>query len=136
VPQVNTISVKWSKGLQFNVHDEHGHTMIIDANKQVGGFDEGFHPAELLLVSLAGCMSMDIVSIVQKKGGQITSFETTIQGQRAEKHPKRFEKITLTFVCKGDYKRSDLLRAFELSRDKYCGVSATLRNAPDIEFKI
>jgi putative redox protein len=110
--------------------------MIIDADTKVGGYNQGFHPAELLLVSLAGCMSMDIVSIVQKKGGQINSFETTIQGQRAEKHPKRFEKITIIFVCKGKYKRADLLRAFELSRDKYCGVSATLRNTPDIEFKI
>ena len=132
----NTIKLTRSKGLQFTVHDEHGHIMILDTETRVGGFDQGFRPMELLLVSLAGCMSMDIVSIVQKKGGQIASFETMIQGQRAEKHPKRFEKILVKFECEGDYKREDLLRALELSREKYCGVSATLRDAPDIEFAI
>lgn len=134
--QTNTIKLIQTKGLQFTAHDEYGHTMVLDADTTVGGFDQGFHPAELLLVSLAGCMSMDIVSIVQKKGGQISSFETKIQGQRAEKHPKRYEKIIVTFVCNGKYKREDLLRAFELSRDKYCGISATLRDSPDIEFTI
>ncbi|MBN2621380.1 OsmC family protein [candidate division WOR-3 bacterium] len=134
--QLNTIKLTMVKGLQFTAHDEHGHTMILDTETKIGGFDQGFRPMELLLVSLAGCMSMDIVSIVQKKGGQITSFETTIQGQRAEKHPKRFEKIIVKFICQGNYEREDLLRALELSRDKYCGVSATLRDSPDIEFSI
>jgi putative redox protein len=136
VPQPNTIKIAWVKGLQFTAHDEYGHSIIVDTNTEYGGLDQGFRPAELLLVSLAGCMSMDIVSILQKKGGKINSFETTIQGQRAEKHPKRFEKILVKFACKGDYQREDLLRAFELSRDKYCGVSATLRDSPDIEFSI
>jgi putative redox protein len=135
--QVNTIKVAWStEGLHFNVHDEHGNTTTIDTAKEWGGLDKGFRPAELLLVSLAGCMAMDIVSILQKKGGRITSFTATVQGERAEKHPKAYEKIVVTFDCQGEYAQEDLERSFELSRDKYCGVFATLNTPPTIEFKL
>jgi len=135
--QVNTITVTWStNGLHFNATDEYGNTTAIDTAIEYGGLDKGFRPAELLLVSLAGCMSMDIVSILQKKGGRITSFKSIIQGHRAEKHPKEYEKIVVTFDCQGDYQQEDLERSFELSRDKYCGVFATLNKPPQIEFKL
>ncbi len=124
------------KGLQFTVEDRYGHKIAIDTDKKYGGFDEGIHPLEFILVSLAGCMAMDIVSILQKKGGRIDKFDVTAEGHKAANHPKRYEKIVLKFNCKGDYTRKDLLRSFELSRDKYCGAYATLRSAPEIEFEI
>ncbi len=127
------IRLTMKKGLQFIATDDHNHTMVIDAVKDVGGFDEGFHSIDLLLVSLATCMGMDMVSILKKKGGKIDAFEVTVDGKRALEHPKRYEKITMTFRCTGDYRREDLLRAHELSRDKYCGAYATLQNPPDIE---
>lgn len=130
------IKVTWEKGLQFKARDDHGHSIIVDTDTKDGGLDQGFRPAELLLVALAGCMSMDIISIVQKKGGRIESFAVNVQGRRAEKHPKRYERIEVEFNCEGDYKREDLVRAFELSRDKYCGVFATLQNPPEIALKI
>jgi len=135
--QLNTVKINWSKkGLNFNAQDEHGHTITIDTAKEFGGLDQGFRPAELLLVALAGCMSMDIVSILQKKGGCITSFDVTVQGYRAEKSPKEYEKIIVTFDCQGDYKHEDLERSFKLSRDKYCGVFATLQKPARIEFNL
>jgi putative redox protein len=135
--QVNKITVTWStQGLHFKADDEHGNTTTLDTATEFGGLDKGFRPAELLLVALAGCMAMDIVSILQKKGGQITSFRTIVQGHRAEKHPKEYEKIMVTFDCQGNYKQDDLERSFELSRDKYCGVFATLNRPPQIEFNL
>jgi len=130
------IKLSWSKGLQFIAEDEYNHKMVVDTSKDFGGFDQGFRPMDLLLVSLAGCMGMDIVSILQKKGGKIDKFEIVVEGDRAPEHPKKYEKIIIKFRCEGDYKRKDLLRSFELSRDKYCGASATLRSNPEIEFLI
>jgi putative redox protein len=122
-----------NKGLQFTAEDDRGHTIVVDTRKDVGGFNEGFHPIQLLLVSLAACMGMDMVSILKKKGGKIDAFEITVDGTQASEHPKRYEKITMTFRCTGDYRREDLLRAHELSRDKYCPAYATLQHAPEIE---
>lgn len=128
------IKLIWQKGLQFTAYDGNDHKIIVDTDVKSGGYEQGFTPMNLLLVALAGCMSMDIVAIVSKKGGKITSFTAELEGIRAQTHPKKHDKIIVKFVCEGDYKREDLLRAFELSRDKYCSVSATLRSAPEIEY--
>jgi putative redox protein len=130
------VKLTLSKGLQFIARDSENHSIVIDTLKEYGGFQEGFAPLELLLVSLAGCMGMDIVSILKKKGGKVDLFEITIDGQKAKEHPKKYEKITIKFVCQGAYKREDLLRSFELSRDKYCGSLATLHSPPEIKFSI
>jgi putative redox protein len=130
------VKLTLSKGLQFIVQDSENHSIVIDTLKKFGGFEEGFSPMELLLVSLAGCMGMDIVSILKKKGGKIDAFEISVNGQRAKEHPKKYEKITVKIVCQGEYKREDFLRSFELSRDKYCGALATLHSTPEIEFLI
>lgn len=128
------IKLTLAKGLQFRAEDDRSHSMVVDTLMDFGGYDEGFHPIELLLVSLAACMGMDMVGIVRKKGGKIETFEIAVDGKRAAEHPKRYEKITMTFTCKGDFRRADLLRAHELSRDKYCGAYATLQQTPEIEF--
>ncbi len=130
------IKLTLNKGLQFIAEDEYNHKIVVDAAQNLGGFDQGFRPMDLLLVAQAGCMGMDIVSILKKKGGKIDKFEILIQGQRAREYPKRYEKIIIKFICEGDYERKDLLRSFELSRDKYCGVSATLKDCPEFEFEI
>ncbi len=131
------ITIKWNKkGLQFTAHDERNHSIIIDTILETGGFDQGFSPMDLLLVALAGCMGMDIVAIVQKKGGKIDDFQMVLKGERNQDHPKRYIRIEYEIECKGDYKREDLYRAFELSRDKYCSVLATLKNPPEFKFTI
>ena len=130
------VKLSLNKGLQFIAEDRFNHKIVVDTYKEFGGFNEGFQPIELLLVSLAGCMGMDIVGILKKKGGNIDKFEIVVEGKRAKEHPKKYEKINLKFMCEGDYKREDLLRSFELSRDKYCSAFATLNTTPEIEFLI
>ena len=130
------VKVSWCEGLRFEAEDRHGHKIIIDTEREFGGSDQGFRPLQLFLVGLAGCMGMDIVGILKKKGGKITSFVIEAGGVRAEDHPHKYTKITLKFKCEGDYKREDLLRSFELSRDKYCSAVATLSSSPELEFII
>jgi putative redox protein len=130
------VRVSWCEGLRFEAEDRHGHKIIIDTQKEFGGSDQGFRPLELFLAGLAGCMGMDIVAILQKKGGKINRFVMEASGVRAEDHPHKYTKITLKFKCEGEYKREDLLRSFELSRDKYCSAVATLNSIPELEFII
>lgn len=128
------ITLSLTHGLQFKAEDGRGHEIIVDTVKDFGGLDQGFAPMDLLLVALSGCMAMDIVSILQKKGGRIDRFTIEADGVRAEDHPHRYTRITARIKCEGDYKREDLVRSFELSRDKYCSVTATLKTAPELEF--
>uniref|UniRef100_A0A7C4TDH5 OsmC family peroxiredoxin n=1 Tax=candidate division WOR-3 bacterium TaxID=2052148 RepID=A0A7C4TDH5_UNCW3 len=131
------IKIVWNKkGLQFIAIDDQNHQIIVDTDIKNGGLNMGFKPMDLLLVSLAGCMGMDIVSILQKKGGKIDNFEMELTGEKANEHPKRYLKIEYRIKCEGEYRREDLERAFELSRDKYCSALATLKNPPDFEFHL
>ncbi|MDH4212002.1 MAG: OsmC family protein [candidate division WOR-3 bacterium] len=130
------ITLTWCDGIRFEAEDRYGHKVIVDTEKEFGGSDQGFRPLELILVSLAGCMGMDIVAILQKKGGKIDNFVVEASGVRAEEHPHKYTKITLKFKCEGVYEREDLLRSFELSRDKYCSAVATLSSSPELEFVI
>lgn len=130
------IKLIWKQRLQFIAEDEHNHRIVVDTDREFGGLDEGIRPMQFVLVALTGCMAMDIVSILQKKGGKIRKFEVTAKGEKVVQHPKKYAKITLKFICEGVYKRADLLRSFELSRDSYCSVLATLKSPPEIEFII
>ncbi|UCC12201.1 MAG: OsmC family protein [candidate division WOR-3 bacterium] len=125
-----------NKGLQFTAVDDTGHRVVVDTDTEYGGLDQGIRPIEFLLVSLGGCMGMDIVGILQKKGGKINRFEIVLDGKRAADHPRRYEKIFVKIICEGDYRQEDLARSLELSRDKYCGAFATLQNPPEIEFSL
>ena len=87
------IRLAWSKGLQFEAEDDYRHKIIVDTAREFGGLDQGFRPMDLLLVALTGCMAMDIVAILQKKGGKIESFVMEAAGTSAEEHPHKFTKI-------------------------------------------
>jgi len=130
------IKLTLKEGLQFIAEDELNHRITVDTDKEFGGFDQGIHPIEFLLVALGACMGMDIVGILKKKGGKIDKFEITVKGERAEEYPKAYKKIVVTIDCQGNYERKDLLRSFELSRDKYCGAYATLKKGSIIEFVV
>ncbi len=130
------IRMTLNQGLQFTATDDAGHRVVVDTETEYGGLDQGIRPIEFLLVSLGGCMGMDIVGILKKKGGKIERFEIVIDGKRAADHPKRYEKISVKIICEGDYRQEDLARSLELSREKYCGAFATLQNPPEIEFSL
>jgi len=130
------ITLQWNKALQFFAMDETGHKVIVDIDREHGGLDEGMTPLRFLLVALAGCMAMDIVTIVQKKGGKIKEYSMELEGIRADDHPRRFVKIINTIRCVGEYKREDLERAFELSRDKYCSALGTIMIPPEFVYNI
>jgi putative redox protein len=131
------IKINHVKNLQFEAYSSSNpdYKIIMDTSKDVGGNDEGIKPTELLLVSLAGCSSMDIISILNKKRQVIESFDVTVRGQRAESHPMVFTKISIIYNFKGiNIDKEAVDRAIFLSKDKYCSVWSMLQKAADIEF--
>ncbi len=86
-----------------------------------------------MLLSLAGCTASDVVSILQKKRVKLDDFEINISAEMTEKHPRVFTKIDLEYVFYGDnIAEKDVERAIELSETKYCGVTAMLEKAIEI----
>ena len=103
----------------------------------MGGENDGFRPTELVLVGLAGCTAMDVISILAKKKQDVTAFEVKAHGERASEDPKRFTSFLVEYVISGKgIDPAAVQRAVELSETKYCSVMATLRFAGPVERKI
>jgi putative redox protein len=127
---VTTAQVVWVEGMQFVAKGgASGGTFIFDGSPDSGGRAGGVRPMETLLLALAGCTGMDVVSILQKKRQEVTGLQINLQGLHAEEHPRRYQRITVEFVVRGrDVAPEAVARAIELSREKYCSVAATLNS--------
>ena len=110
-----------------------GHWVPMDGAEKVGGSNGASRPLELLLIGLGGCTAMDVVSIMRKKRVPFTDFWMELETPQAEEHPKVFTNITITYhiVGKG-IKDADVVRAIELSEEKYCSASTMLKKAVPI----
>jgi len=128
----------WKKGLSFTgTGGTTGFSLPMGADPKVGGDNDGFRPAELVLVGLAGCTAMDVISILAKKRQQVTAFEVRAHGETAKDEPKRFTSFLVEYILTGKgIDRAAVERAVALSREKYCTVSNTLRPAGAIEHRI
>ena len=131
-------SAVWKKGMSFTgTGFTSNFSLPIGASPKVGGANDGFRPLELILVGLAGCTAMDVISILEKKRQQVTAFEVKTHGEQAEEHPKALTRFEIEYIVTGKgIDREAVERAVELSQTKYCSVAATLRNAGPVETKI
>lgn len=83
-------------------------------------------PVESLLIAVAGCISMDVISILRKKRQRVTGYEIEASGERRTDHPRAFTRIDLLHRLRGhDLSVKTIEEAIELSR-KYCSVQASL----------
>ncbi len=122
-----TVQSKLATGMRFEVQAGSGHHITLDAAEHGGGDNEGFRPMELLLVGLAGCTGMDVISILRKKRQHVTGYEVHVHGVRAEDHPMVFVEITVEHVVTGHHLQPEAVaRAIELSEERYCGAGAML----------
>jgi len=128
-------SLRWVENLTFVATDAQGHSVVLDVTPDMGGDGRGIKPMELLLMALAGCMAMDIVSILKKKRADVKRLGAELEATRSETDPKRFTDIKVVFRANREVKLDDLQRSLELSRDKYCSVSATLQLAPKVSYE-
>jgi putative redox protein len=116
-----TVSLVWDGALEFTCQ----------AGKHEFGIDGRTYtapsPMQLLAMSLAGCMAIDIVHIIQKSRRQLTGLEVRFHGERAPEDPKRFVRIGLQIAISTDATSEQVERALQLSRDTYCSVWNSMR---------
>ena len=122
-----TAHVRLETGMRFDAEGGSGHHVTLDAAEHAGGQNAGFRPMEMLLVGLAGCTGMDVISILRKKRQLITAYEVHVEGIRAEEDPKVFVEITVEYIITGHHIQPEAVaRAIQLSAERYCGASAML----------
>lgn len=135
---MNTHEVKlnWDKGLSFSGM-VNNHELRIDADSEVGGEDLGMRPKPLMLAALAGCTGIDVVSILNKMRVQYSDFSVAVKAPLTEEHPKVYNNFSVVYTIKVMENEKDKVeKAVKLSEERYCGVSAMLRNIGPVTSEI
>jgi putative redox protein len=129
-------TVAWTEGMAFEAELD-GHTFALDASSDFGGRDRGPRPKGLLLVALAGCTGMDVVSLLNKMRVAWQDFRLEVSGDLSDQHPKVYDAIRLDYIFSGDaLDREKIEKAVALSQEKYCGVYTMLSKAAVIHTQI
>lgn len=107
-----------------------GHAQAIDTK---GDRHSAPTPMEMLLVAVAACTAVDVISILLKKRQQVTDYNVEITGERKDDHPRAFVKFHVNHIVHGrSVSEKAVADAVELSDTKYCSVAATVRPTAEI----
>lgn len=118
-------TVKYAGDEFFIGTTPNGYSQVMDTK---GDRHSAPTPMEMLLVSVAACTAVDVISILSKKRQNVTDYDVEITGVRADDHPRKFISFHINHIVRGrDISEKALADAIELSDDKYCSVAATVR---------
>ena len=118
-------SVTLQHGLHFTGSVAAGHQIDLDAPSGAGP-----SPMEAVLLSLASCSAMDVISILRKQRQPVEGLEVHVRAQRRDEHPTVFTAIQIEYVVHGiEVEPAAVERAIGLSRDQYCPVWAMLAHS-------
>lgn len=130
------INLKWLSDMSFEANVD-GHKLYLDSTVEHGGKNVGPRPKPLMMVALAGCTAMDVVSILSKMRVEFDDFNVDVEGEVSEDHPKRFLGMKVIYRIKGEnISHEKVEKAVKLSRENYCGVSANYSKAFPLEYEI
>lgn len=121
------VELVWNGDLEFAASLSK-HSLVLDSNGAAGP-----SPVEMLAASLAGCMAIDLVHILERGRHTLRSLRAKLLAERATDAPKRFTAVTLHFAIEGSVPRDAVNRAVELSRTKYCSVWQSMRQDIDLQ---
>jgi putative redox protein len=129
---MQTAKVQWIGEQKFVAVGPSGHALAMDSDR---GSNTGPGPMELLLMALGACTATDIVIILEKKRQRLESLEVICSGERAADPPQVWTKLDILFRLRGKLEESGVKKAIELSEEKYCSVSATLKKTAKLTWR-
>ncbi len=116
-------------GKRFVGTDSTNHSVVLSTTDE----GVGMKPSELLLAAVGSCTAVDVVNILQKKRFQLDSLEIQVSGEQDSEPPWTFNKIHIHYVLQGvELTAKAVEQAIQLSEEKYCSVSATVRGKAEV----
>lgn len=130
------ITLNWKKESTFETV-LNGHTVTIDTSAENGGNDEGVRPKALMLVAMAGCSGLDVVSLFKKMRVRFESLSIDVKAELSDNIPAIYTSFDVTYLVAGNVEDSTKIeKAIRLSQEKYCGVSIMMRKIAPIAYRI
>ena len=129
INHVSKATLTWDKELIFVGRTQEGYEIEFDAHVQWG-----CKPTDALLLSLAGCMGIDVVMFLQKMKMELENFKVDILGERNTTPPQYFKTVEIVLHLTGkNLNAKRVARAVSLSHEKYCSVYNSLRKDMDVK---
>ena len=122
------ITTNWTGGSVFKTAGSNGVELQMGSNE----IQKGVSPMEMLLMAIAGCTGMDIISILEKKRQTPKDFKLVVRGLRAPDFPMIWTEIEVEYQVWGEVDPKALEQAIDLSEEKYCSVGLMLGKAAKI----
>lgn len=123
-------TLTWQDALNFVCADEKGRTTRIEVSSETNPSPQTPSPLQVMLHGVIACTATDVVEILQKRRKSIAAFGIEATVERAEDHPRVFKALHLVYKLKSENATArDLEIAINLSLDKYCSATGTLRLA-------
>ncbi len=120
----------------FECKNSIGNTVLLDNISESAG-TKAVSPMESLLMAVAGCSGIDMVSIMKKQRQELTEFAAEVVGERIqEDDAKPFKNIMVKFFLEGNIDPNKARKAAELSFEKYCSVSKTLEPKVSVNYQV
>ena len=129
---MQTASVQWIGEEKFVAIGPSGHAITIDSDRSS---NKAPGPMELVLIALGACTATDVVSILEKKRQKLHSLEVICSGERANEPPTVWVKLEVLYRLRGELDEKAVQHAIQLSEEKYCSVSATLRKTAALTWR-
>jgi putative redox protein len=128
-PNTQVARVQWIGKQQFVAVGPSGHAVSMDSDRSSNTAPGAM---ELLLLALGACTATDVVIILEKKRQKLQSLEVICSGERSADPPQVWTKLNILFRLRGQLEESGVKQAIQLSEEKYCSVSATLKKTADL----
>ncbi|HEY6127184.1 MAG TPA: OsmC family protein [Candidatus Acidoferrum sp.] len=129
---MQTAKVQWIGEQKFVAVSPSGHALAMDSDRTTNTAPS---PMELLLMALGACTATDIVIILEKKRQKLQFLEVICSGERAPAPPQVWTKLEILFRLRGKLEESGVQQAIQLSEEKYCSVSATLKKSAELAWR-
>ena len=130
--QTKTGTVQWIGKQQFVAVGPSGHAITFDSDRTS---NTAPGPMEFLLLALGACTATDVVIILEKKRQKLQSLEVICSGERAQDPPQVWTKLNLLYRLRGQLEEAGVKQAIQLSEEKYCSVSATLKKTATLSWQ-
>ena len=126
------VQVEHLGAVQFEIKARQ-HTIDCDQPEDLGGFDEGMTPPELLLASLGSCAAFYAVAYLKKKGIDAPGTHVHVTADKA-KAPARLDNFKIEVSV--PIELSDEHRAGVEQSVHHCLIHNTLLHPPTISLDI
>ncbi|HET8838182.1 MAG TPA: OsmC family protein [Flavobacteriaceae bacterium] len=124
-----------NENFHFETKNENGNVVHLDHSSAEN--PQGPSPMELLLMGIAGCSGIDIVSILRKQQLELSDLKMEVEGVRIPGAvPNVFTEILMKIFMEGDIPKNKAQRAVDLSIEKYCSVAKMLEKTAKIEYTV